>query len=55
VERFDRLLSAELDRIHDEVGGGAPHQRRCFRRRARLFEQMTKNETFDEFLTLAGL
>jgi malate synthase len=51
VERFDRLLTAELDRIHDEVGaarliGGV------FPTAARLFEQMTKSETFDEFLTL---
>jgi malate synthase len=51
VERFDRLLSAELDRIHDEVGtarltGGV------FPTAARLFEQMTKSATFDEFLTL---
>jgi malate synthase len=51
VERFDRLLTAELDRIHEEVGaarlGGG-----VFPTAARLFEQMTKSETFDEFLTL---
>src|SRR5579859_2307706 len=51
IERFDRLLMDELDRIHDEVGahrlsGGV------FPTAARLFEQMTKRETFDEFLTL---
>jgi malate synthase len=51
LARFDTLLSAELDRIHDEVGatrlsGGV------FPTAARLFEQMTKNDTFDEFLTL---
>ena len=51
VERFDRLLSQELDRIHDEVGasrltGGV------FPTAARLFAEMTKSETFDEFLTL---
>jgi malate synthase len=51
IERFDRLLMDELDRIHDEVGadrltGGV------FPTAARLFEQMTKSETFDEFLTL---
>ena len=51
VERFDRLLSEELDRIHEEVGssrltGGV------FPSAARLFAQMTKSETFDEFLTL---
>ena len=51
IERFDRLLMDELDRIHDEVGaqrlsGGV------FPSAARLFEQMTKSETFDEFLTL---
>jgi len=49
--RFDRLMNAELDRIHGEVGatrltGGV------FPTAARLFEQMTKSETFDEFLTL---
>jgi malate synthase len=51
VARFDRLLSEELDRIHAEVGasrltGGV------FPTAARLFEQMIKSETFDEFLTL---
>ena len=51
VERFDRLMMAELDRIHEELGaqrikGGV------FPTAARLFEQMTKSETFDEFLTL---
>jgi malate synthase len=51
VERFDRLLTEELSRIHDEVGaarlvGGV------FPTAARLFEQMTKSESFDEFLTL---
>jgi malate synthase len=51
LERFDRLLGEELDRIHDEVGA----QRLTngvFPSAARLFEQMTKSETFDEFLTL---
>jgi len=51
VERFDRLLSAELDRIHDEVGA-ARLTHGVFPTAARLFEQMTKRETFDEFLTL---
>ena len=51
AERFDRLLMEELDRIHDEVGplrlaGGV------FPTAARLFERMTKQENFDEFLTL---
>jgi malate synthase len=51
VERFDRLLTEELGRIHEEVGssrltGGV------FPTAARLFAQMTKSETFDEFLTL---
>ncbi|MGH8265746.1 MAG: malate synthase A [Steroidobacteraceae bacterium] len=49
--RFDRLLSAELDRIHDEVGA-ARLTHGVFPSAARLFEQMTKAETFDEFLTL---
>jgi malate synthase len=51
VERFDRLLSAELDRIHEEVGA-ARLTHGVFPTAARLFEQMTKRETFDEFLTL---
>jgi malate synthase len=51
VERFDRLMSAELDRIHDEVGA-ARLTHGVFPSAARLFEQMTKSETFDEFLTL---
>jgi malate synthase len=51
VERFDRLLSAELDRIHEEVGA-ARLINGVFPTAARLFEQMTKRETFDEFLTL---
>ena len=51
IERFDRLLTEELSRIHEEVGaerltGGV------FPTAARLFEQMTKAESFDEFLTL---
>jgi malate synthase len=51
VERFDRLLTDELDRIHDEVGparlaGGV------FPTAARLLEQMTKQDSFDEFFTL---
>jgi malate synthase len=49
--RFDLLLSDELDRIHGEVGparllGGV------FPTAARLFAEMIKQETFDEFLTL---
>jgi malate synthase len=51
VARFDGLLSAELDRIHDEVGA-ARLTHGVFPTAARLFEQMTKAEEFDEFLTL---
>jgi malate synthase len=51
VERFDRLLTAELDRIHDEVGP-ARLATGVFPTAARLFERMIKQETFDEFLTL---
>jgi malate synthase len=51
AERFDRLLTEELDRIHDEVGP-ARLLNGVFPTAARLFEQMTKQETFDEFLTL---
>jgi malate synthase len=51
LERFDRMLMSELDRIHEEVGA-ARLSGGVFPSAARLFEQMTKNETFDEFLTL---
>ena len=51
VERFDRLLSEELGRIHEEVGA-ARLTNGVFPSAARLFEQMIKRETFDEFLTL---
>ena len=51
IERFDRLMSAELDRIHGEVGA-ARLTGGVFPTAARLFEQMTKSEAFDEFLTL---
>jgi malate synthase len=51
VERFDRLLTDELGRIHDEVGP-ARLATGVFPTAARLFERMTKQEEFDEFLTL---
>ncbi len=51
VERFDRLLTRELDRIHDEVGA-ARLTHGVFPTAVRLFEQMIKSESFDEFLTL---
>ncbi len=51
LERFDRLMMAELDRIHAEVGAARLTQG-VFPSAARLFERMTKSETFDEFLTL---
>jgi malate synthase len=51
VARFDGVLSAELDRIHAEVGA-ARLTHGVFPTAARLFEQMTKAEEFDEFLTL---
>jgi len=51
VARFDALMSAELDRIHEEVGA-ARLSGGVFPSAARLFEQMTKSDTFDEFLTL---
>ncbi len=50
-ERFDRLLGEELDRIHDEVGPGRLLHG-VFPTAVRLFEQMTKQDEFDEFLTL---
>ena len=51
VERFDRLLNEELDRIHAEVGASRLTDG-VFPTAARLFEQMIKSDTFDEFLTL---
>jgi malate synthase len=51
VARFDSLLHAELDRIHGEVGA-ARLTEGVFPSAARLFEQMIKSESFDEFLTL---
>jgi malate synthase len=50
-ERFDRVLTEEIERIHGEVGA-----RRMlaglFPSAARLFSAMIKSDTFDEFLTL---
>jgi malate synthase len=51
AERFDSLLTQELDRIHDEVGPGRLLNG-VFPTAVRLFEQMTKQDEFDEFLTL---
>jgi malate synthase len=50
-ERFDRLLTQEIDRIHDEVGPGRLLNG-LFPTAVRLFERMTKQDEFDEFLTL---
>jgi malate synthase len=49
--RFDSLLTQELDRIHNEVGP-ARLLNGVFPTAVRLFEQMTKQDEFDEFLTL---
>jgi malate synthase len=50
-ERFDQVLTEEIERIHGEVGA-----RRMlaglFPSAARLFSAMVKSDTFDEFLTL---
>jgi len=51
AERFDKLLTEELDRIHGEVGAGRLATG-VFPTAARLFEHMTKQEELDEFLTL---
>ncbi len=51
AERFDRVLTEELDRIHDEVGP-ARLAAGVFPTAARLFERMAKQDTFEEFLTL---
>ena len=50
-ERFDRLLTDELDEIHREVGS-ARLAGGVFPTAARLFAEMVKQDTFDEFLTL---
>ena len=49
--RFDRLLTDELDRIHREVGS-ARLADGVFPTAARLFAEMIKQDSFDEFLTL---
>ncbi|MBS0364267.1 MAG: malate synthase A [Proteobacteria bacterium] len=49
--RFERLMNDELERIHAEVGASRLTHG-VFPTAARLFEQMTRSETFDEFLTL---
>jgi malate synthase len=49
--RFDTLLTQELDHIHGEVGPGRL-LRGVFPTAVRLFEQMIKQDEFDEFLTL---
>ncbi len=51
AERFDRLLSEELDRIHGEVGSQRL-AKGVFPSASRLFERMIKQDEFDEFLTL---
>jgi malate synthase len=51
VERFDRYLSDEIERIHREVGG-ARMLAGVFPSAARLFASMVTSDTFDEFLTL---
>jgi malate synthase len=51
LERFDRLLMEELERIHDEVGRERVASG-LFPTAARLFDQMTQQESFEEFLTL---
>ena len=50
-QRFDTLLTQELDRIHNEVGP-ARLLNGVFPTAVRLFEQMIKQDEFDEFLTL---
>jgi malate synthase len=51
VERFDRCLSEEIERIHREVGS-ARMLAGMFPSAARLFADMVTSETFDDFLTL---
>jgi len=52
-ERFNRLLTDELDAIHDEVGA-ARLAGGVYPTAARLFANMVKSDTFDEFLTLSA-
>jgi malate synthase len=52
-ERFEGLLSEELDRIHDEVGRSRL-QGGLFPTATRLFEELIQRDTFEEFLTLAA-
>jgi malate synthase len=51
LDRFDRLLSDELDRMHRELGRGRVAAG-LLPTAVRLFDQMTKQDTFEEFLTL---
>jgi malate synthase len=51
IERFDRTLNQEIERIHCEVGG-ARMLAGVFPSAARLFANMVTSETFDDFLTL---
>jgi malate synthase len=51
VERFDRCLSEEIERIHREVGGTRTLAG-VFPSAARLFANMVTSDTFDDFLTL---
>ena len=51
LERFNRTLSEEIERIHAEVGG-ARTLAGVFPSAVRLFAAMVTAETFDEFLTL---
>jgi malate synthase len=51
LERFNRTLSEEIERIHAEVGG-ARMLAGVFPSAVRLFAAMVTAETFDEFLTL---
>ncbi|HEY3731445.1 MAG TPA: malate synthase A [Steroidobacteraceae bacterium] len=51
LERFDRTLTQEIERIHNEVGG-ARMLAGVFPSAARLLCAMVDSDTFDEFLTL---
>jgi malate synthase len=51
LDRFERVLSEELDRIHREVGRKQVANG-VFPTAVRLFDEMTRQESFEEFLTL---
>jgi malate synthase len=52
-ERFDRLLTEELDRIHREIGASRLAEG-VFPTAARLFASLVRQPAFEEFMTLSA-